>query len=172
MHNSQCIIFSFQISTFDSINLSYLWLNLFRITFETSSENIRSDTSRYLDKIICVNLCHLWVLIHSPTDSTDFHGFSRNKFSDFQILNFSDSKNILANARVRVDKIICVNLCHLWVLIYSPTDSTDFHGFSRNKFSDFQILNFSDSKNIRTDTSQYEEVKNILTLSRTVLSRI
>ena len=46
-------------------------------------------------------------------------------------------------------------------LIHSPTDSTDFHGFSRNKFSDFQILNFSDSKNIRTDTSQYEDIKSI-----------
>ena len=58
-----------------------------------------------------------------------------------------------------MDKIICVNLCHLWVLIHSPTDSTDFHGFSRNKFSDFQILNFSDSKNILADNLQYVEIK-------------
>ena len=50
-------------------------------------------------------------------------------------------------------------MCHLWVLIHSPTDSTDFHGFSRNKFSDFQILNFSDSKNILADTLQYVEIK-------------
>lgn len=55
MHNSQYIIFSFQISTFDSINLSYLWFNLFRITFETSSEKICADTSRYVEiKIISV----------------------------------------------------------------------------------------------------------------------
>ena len=51
-------------------------------------------------------------------------------------------------------------------------DSTDFHRFSRNKFSDFQIFNFSDSNNIRLDNSQYVEIKKLCQSAKSEVKEI